>query len=70
MTVTVIRESQTGCEMTEDAAQILSDVMRDLARWLYRSLETAWDYESSDDAVDKAIRINEYTFTTNGIRFG
>jgi len=70
MTVTVIRESQTGCEMTEDAAQILSDVMRDLARWLYRSLETAWDYESSDDAVDEAIRINEYTFTTNGIRFG
>ncbi|WP_227000938.1 MULTISPECIES: hypothetical protein [Komagataeibacter] len=47
--------------MTEDAAQILSDVMRDLARWLYRSLETAWDYKSSDDAVDDAIRINEYT---------
>lgn len=66
MIVTVTRKSQTGFEMTEDAAQILSDVMRDLARWLYRSLETAWDYKSSDDA----IRINEYTFTTNGIRFG
>ncbi|PYD74437.1 hypothetical protein [Novacetimonas pomaceti] len=61
MIVTVIRKSQTGFEMTEDAAQILSDVIRDLARWLYRSLETAWDYKSSDDAVDDAIRINEYT---------
>ncbi|WP_232517471.1 MULTISPECIES: hypothetical protein [Acetobacter] len=46
------------------------DVLRDLARWLYRSLEKEWDYQSSDEAVDDAIRVNEYTFTAGGDRFG
>ncbi|GAN91698.1 chromosome partitioning nuclease protein ParB [Gluconobacter frateurii M-2] len=57
------------CVVREAGSAILA-VLRDLARWLYRSLEKEWDYQSSDDAVEDAIRANEYTFTAGGDRFG
>lgn len=45
-------------------------VARDFARWIYRQLETEWDYLNSDEQVDETIRANEYTFTEDGSRFG
>jgi hypothetical protein len=51
---------------TEEA---LTEVLRDLARWLYRQLEREYDYQTSDDEVDEAIRANDYTFTVDGRRF-
>jgi hypothetical protein len=34
-------------------------LMRDLARWLYRTLEKEYDYLTSDEAVWEAIQANE-----------
>jgi hypothetical protein len=34
-------------------------LMRDLARWLYRTLEAEYDYLTSDEAVWEAIQANE-----------
>jgi hypothetical protein len=45
-------------------------LMRELAHWLYRQLETEYDYLNSDEAVDESISANEYTFTESGRRFG
>jgi len=47
----------------------LTEQLRDLARWLYRQLEREYDYQTSDDEVDEAIRANDYTFTEDGRRF-
>jgi hypothetical protein len=39
-------------------------------REIYRELETAYDYEASEENVAENIRANEYTFTEDGERFG
>lgn len=70
MRIDVTRDSPSGQDMTADAEEGITEALRDLARWLYRSLEKEWDYQSSDEAADEAIRTNEYTFTVDGCRFG
>ncbi|WP_024898996.1 hypothetical protein [Brucella rhizosphaerae] len=70
MSISVERDSPTSQDMTEDAEEIVTEALRDLARWLYRQLEREYDYLSSDEAADEAIAANEYTFTENGRRFG
>lgn len=70
MRIHVSRDSPSGQGMTADAEEEITEALRDLARWLYRSLEKEWDYQSSDEAVDEVIRANRYTFTADGSRFG
>ena len=70
MAISVTRDSPTWRDMTADAEDIVSETLRDLARWLYRQLEREYDYLTSDEAVDAAITANEYTFTEAGRRFG
>ena len=70
MSVDVSRFSRTGQPPTDDAEEVVTEIFRDLARWLYRQLEREYDYLSSDEAVDETIATNEYTFTAAGRRFG
>ena len=56
--------------MTADAEDVVAEVLRDLARWLYRQLESEYEFLMSDAVVDSAIATNEYTFTETGRRFG
>ncbi|AGT11595.1 hypothetical protein [Paracoccus aminophilus] len=68
MDIAVTRESPVGQDMTDDAESAVTDLLRDLARWLYRQLEQEYDYLSSDAAVDEAVLTNGYTFTESGRR--
>jgi hypothetical protein len=52
------------------AEEELIEPVRDLMRWTYRQLEQAYEDETSDEQVDENIRINKYTFTADGRRFG
>lgn len=70
MRISVERDSPVGQDMTPDAEDIVTEALRDLARWLYRQLEREYDYLTSDEAVDETLRANEYTFTEAGRRFG
>jgi hypothetical protein len=70
MAISVERDSPTWQDMTADAEDVITEALRDLARWLYRQLEREYDYLTSDEAVDEAITANEYTFTEAGRRFG
>lgn len=70
MAISVERDSPIWQDMTEDAEEVVTEALRDLARWLYRQLEREYDYLSSDEAVDETIAANEYTFTEAGRRFG
>lgn len=70
MAISVERDSPAYQDMTADAEEIVSEALRDLARWLYRQLECEYDYLTSDEAIDGTILANEYTFTVDGKRFG
>ena len=52
-----------------DTAEELTELLRDFMHWIYRQLETEYDYLLSDESVDETIKINEYTFTEDGRRF-
>ena len=70
MIIEVARDSPTWQPPTEDAEEIVTEALRDLARWLYRQLEAEHDHLTSDDAIEDGIIANEYTFTEAGRRFG
>jgi len=70
MRISVERDSPVGQDMTPDAEDIVTEALRDLARWLYRQPEREYDYLTSDEAVDESLRANDYTFTEAGRRFG
>ncbi len=70
MSVDVTRDSPTWQPPTEDAEEIVTEALRDLARWLYRQLEAEYDHLTSDAAIEEGIIANAYTFTEGGRRFG
>ncbi len=54
--------SQASDEVTE---QVLG-LMRDFADWIYEYIRHEYEYRMSDENVDDAIRVNEYTFRADG----
>ena len=54
----------------DDAEEVVTEIFRDLARWLYRQLQAEYDHLTSNEAIEEGIMINEYTFTEAGRRFG
>ena len=70
MSVNVTRDSPTWQLPTEDADEIVTGALRDLARWLYRQLQAEYDHLTSDEAIEEGIVVNEYTFTEGGRRLG
>lgn len=70
MEIAAERDNPPGLSVSPEDEDMLTELLRDLARWLYRGLEAEHDYLNSAEAVDEAIRANEYTFTESGRRFG
>ena len=65
--VCVLAMSATGSTVN---SAIVTEALRDLARWLYRQLEAEYDHLTSDETIEEGIIVNEYTFTEGGRRFG
>jgi tRNA A37 threonylcarbamoyladenosine dehydratase len=62
-------EHCTRIEVADCAADdedTIAEALRDLMRWIYKSLEAEHDYLMSDECVDETIRANEYVFDENG----
>ena len=70
MSIDVERDSPTWQPPTDDAEGAVTEAMRDLARWLYRQLRSEYEHQTSDQAVDEIVSINEWTFQADGTRFG
>jgi hypothetical protein len=70
MSVDVTRDSPTWQPPTKDAEEIVTEAIRDFARWLYRQLQSEYDHLTSDEVLEDGIIANEYTFTEGGRRFG
>lgn len=70
MTVSVERCTRHSHEFPGlDTEELLTELLRALARWLYRQLEQEYRHLTSDCEVDTAITCNDYRFTANGRRF-
>ena len=70
MAVEVERDSPNWQPMTDGAEETVIEALRDLARWLYRQLRSEYGHQTSDEAVDEIVSINEWTFKADGTRFG
>ena len=70
MDIAVERDSPVVQDMTADAEDDVKEALRDLARWLYGRLQNEYEHLTSDEAIDEMIRLNEYGFTEDGVRFG
>lgn len=65
-----VTDKRTG-ELVEVAIhEELVTLLRDFMRWIYRQLESEYEYLTSDEQVDETIVANEYTFTASGKREG
>ena len=70
MAIEVERDSPTWQPMTDGAEDTVTEALRDLARWLYRQLQSEYEHQTSDEAVDEIVSANAWTFTSDGTRFG
>ncbi len=70
MAIEVERDSPTWQPPTRGAEDTVTEAMRDLARWLYRQLRQEYEHQTSADAIDEIVAVNEWTFTADGSRFG
>ncbi len=66
MAIEVERDSPTWQPMTDGAEETVIEALRDLARWLFRQLRSEYEHQTSDDAVDEIVSINEWSFTADG----
>ena len=67
--ISVYQEEDDGYSDDDAPIEIADDIaelMRDLMRWLYKSLNDQYDYLTSEEVVIEAIEANDYQFTDNG----
>jgi hypothetical protein len=52
-------------ELGTDLENLLTEVIRDLSRGLYKSLESEYDYRLTDEALTEMIECNDYQFSVD-----
>lgn len=50
----------------QDAEDDICELLRDFMHWIYRRLESEYEYLTSDEVVRETIEANEYEFTESG----
>lgn len=62
-------EVMKGDDYAPDAAEAeVKRLLRAFMDWIYRQLETEYEYQNEDEQVDENIRANEYEFEADGRR--
>ena len=46
--------------------EAIQEAMKDFADWIYRQLETEYNFQMSDECIDETIIANEYKFDEDG----
>lgn len=59
------RDNEYSTNVDEDG---ITQALRDFADWMYRQLESEYEWRMNDENVDESIRINKYTFDEDGRR--
>jgi hypothetical protein len=66
MAIAVDTDCSPRAECASQTEEAVIEALRDLARWLYRRLESEYDYLFSDVSVGEAIRADGHVFTAAG----
>ena len=66
MQVDIEMDSDVDAEASEGTEETVTQALRDLARWLYRSLEDTYVHETSDTTADETLLANSWRFTASG----
>lgn len=53
-------------EVTDEIEKAVNEFVEEFADWIYNSLESEHDYQTSDEAVVEAITSNNYNFDEDG----
>lgn len=53
-------------DVSDSDSDDICEALRDFADWIYRQLESQWEWLNSDETIDDNIRANEYEFTESG----
>lgn len=53
-------------ETDSDTEKEMSEILRRLMKWIYRQLESEYEYQTSDEAIKETIAANEYEFDESG----
>lgn len=65
MSVDVEHKDDPYRDLGDDEEEV-RQLLRDFADWIYERLETEYDYQTSDEAVEETILANEYEFYETG----
>ena len=57
----------SDCAIPESVTDEIDELMRDLARWLYSSLQKNYNYLTSDEAIRESIEANDMEFNEDGL---
>jgi hypothetical protein len=53
-------------DVSSDDADDITDLMRDFADWIYKRLESEYEWRMSDECIDENIQANDCEFTESG----
>jgi hypothetical protein len=59
-------KDNVSSELFDETEEAILQALRDFADWIYRQLESQYDYENSDSAIVESIEANCYEFNENG----
>jgi hypothetical protein len=54
--------------LDDETEEAIKGLLRDFAKWIYKSLEAAYNATQTDEYIDDAIVANEYEFLIDGLR--
>jgi hypothetical protein len=61
-----IEDSENPYKDIGDDGWDLKDTLNDFAHWIYRQLESAYEYETSEEYIVENIEANDYDFSEDG----
>jgi len=64
--IDVYNDENDEQETTKEQEDGLTEVLRDFMRWIYRTLQKEYEYQTSQESIIETIKANEYEFTEDG----
>ena len=56
-------------DITGDDEAIIIEVLREFMRWIYKCLESEYEYQTSDSVIGETLIANDYDFNVDGSMF-
>jgi hypothetical protein len=67
ISVEVDLDGDTWADLKDGSEEGIKEALRDFNAWIYKSLESEYEYLTSDEAITETIEANEYEFTEDGM---